>query len=72
MARYIVTHKTSGDTYVTDERSMSDSLHWSEYMNESGPLPELDLFDFELDPEQPWAPDKADEFRYELAQESPR
>ena len=64
MTLYLAQDTTSGDVFVTDERTMSDPLHFSEWQREDGAIrPELDLSDFELDPDQPF-PERGEGYRY--------
>jgi len=49
MTLYLVQDTTSGDVFVTDERTMSDPLHFSEWQREDNQPRDLDLSLFALD-----------------------
>lgn len=60
VTRWLVQDGVSGDVFVTDESTMSDALHYSEWREDDGPNPKklLELYDFDLDPDEPFDPSR--------------
>ena len=72
MTRYLITDRTSGDTFITDGTRMNGPLYWEEYQNPySGMLrSEFDMFDWELDEEFTGNLDEENTWRFLAQQES--
>ena len=69
MTRYLVSASPSGETFVTDGTDYTDALYYLDWRQpDSDELrPDLDLYDFDLDPENGWFEEP--DLRYTAEQE---